>query len=80
METHFSNKGRLSKGRLSPYFLEVKNMNREDFIKGLTTEKNILDENVFNIIKRSIASNLTDGNPRGHRNLIIVNEELAELA
>lgn len=32
------------------------------------------------ILVDSIESNIGDGNPRGHRNLIIVMEELAELA
>lgn len=37
-------------------------------------------EELLNIINKSIDSNLGDGNPRGHKNLIIVMEELAELS
>lgn len=56
-------------------------MNRERFISELeTTDNNINNEQLFNVLKRSIDCNLKDGNPRGHRNLIIVMEELAELA
>lgn len=55
-------------------------MDREKFISELkTTNKSINNEWLFNVLKQSIDSNLNDGNPRGHRNLIIVMEELAEL-
>ena len=37
------------------------------------------NEWIFEVLQRSVDSNLKDGNPRGHRNLIIVMEELAEL-
>ena len=35
---------------------------------------------IFNVINKSIVANLPDGNPRGHRNLIITMEELSELS
>lgn len=34
---------------------------------------------ILRVLRRSIDANMTDGNPRGHRNLIIVMEELSEL-
>lgn len=37
-------------------------------------------EQINKILVDSINSNIKDGNPRGHRNLIIVMEELSELA
>ena len=37
-------------------------------------------EHLNQVISRSIESNLPDGYPRGHKNLIIVMEELAELS
>jgi hypothetical protein len=37
------------------------------------------DQRKSQILKESIQSNLKDGNPAGHKNLIIVMEELAEL-
>ena len=41
---------------------------------------NTMDNNcIEDILVRSIESNLGDGNPRGHRNLIICQEELSEL-
>lgn len=56
-------------------------MNREKFISQLsTTEKNIDEYRIINVMKQSVKSNLKDNNPRGHRNLIIVMEELAELS
>lgn len=55
-------------------------MNREEFIKQLETVDTTVDKKwIFNVLKQSIDANLKDGNPRGHRNLIIVMEELAEL-
>lgn len=55
-------------------------MDRDRFISELeTTDKNINNKWIFDVLKQSIDSNLKDGNPRGHRNLIIVMEELAEL-
>ena len=55
-------------------------MNREKFISQLNTiEKDIDKTWIIDVLKKSIDSNLHDGNPRGHRNLIIVMEELSEL-
>lgn len=56
-------------------------MNRENFIEGLGAESSNMNKNwITNVLIESIDSNLSDGNPRGHRNLIIVMEELAELS
>lgn len=56
-------------------------LDREKFISQLsTTEKNIDKQWIMDVMKHSVDSNLHDGNPRGHRNLIIVMEELAELS
>lgn len=56
-------------------------MNKEKFISQLnTTEKDINKTWIKDVLKKSIDSNLHDGNPRGHRNLIIVMEELSELS
>ena len=56
-------------------------MNKEKFISQLnTTEKDINKTWINDVLKKSIDSNLHDGNPRGHRNLIIVMEELSELS
>ena len=56
-------------------------MDREKFISQLPIiEKNIDKQWIMNVMKQSVESNLHDGNPRGHRNLIIVMEELAELS
>lgn len=56
-------------------------MNKDDFILKMFHAKPTLDEErVRDVVQRSIDSNLSDGNPRGHRNLIIVMEELSELS
>lgn len=56
-------------------------MNRENFIEGLGVESSNINKNwITNVLIESIDSNLSDGNPRGHRNLIIFMEELAELS
>lgn len=56
-------------------------LDREKFISQLnTTEKDIDKSWIMDVLRKSIDSNLHDGNPRGHRNLIIVMEELAELS
>ena len=56
-------------------------MDREKFITQLSDANKEIDKSwVSNVFKESIDSNLKDGNPRGHRNLIIVMEELAELS
>lgn len=58
-----------------------KKLDREKFISQLPlTEKNIDKQWIMSVMKQSIDSNLHDGNPRGHRNLIIVMEELSELS
>lgn len=55
-------------------------MDREKFISQLSTSDENIDKQWFmNVIKQSVEANLKDGNPRGHRNLIIVMEELSEL-
>ena len=55
-------------------------MNREEFIQKLeTTDKDIDINKILNTIRQSIDS-IKDGNPRGHRHLIITMEELAELS
>ena len=56
-------------------------MDREKFIKDLNQNNPPLSkEEIMKILTKSIDANLPDGNPRGHRNLIIVMEELAELS
>lgn len=56
-------------------------LDRHKFISQLsTTQKNIDKQWIMDILKQSVDSNLKDGNPRGHRNLIIVIEELSELS
>ena len=55
-------------------------LDREKFISQLSiTEKDIDKSWIMDVLRKSIDSNLHDGNPRGHRNLIIVMEELSEL-
>ena len=55
-------------------------MKRENFVKEfLTASPEINMEHINDTIVKSIDANLTDGNPRGHHNLIIVMEELGEL-
>lgn len=55
-------------------------MNRDIFIEQLREATPHFDpEWQEKVIKNSIESNLPDGNPYGHRNLIIVMEELYEL-
>lgn len=56
-------------------------MERNKFLKEME-KANVTIINVSrrqDVIKKSIDSNLPDGNPRGHRNLIITMEELSEL-
>ncbi len=56
-------------------------MDRKKFISQLPLAEKTIDKPwMLNIINQSIDSNLHDGNPRGHRNLIIATEELAELS
>lgn len=48
-------------------------MDREKFISQLSiTEKDIDKYWIMDVLRKSIDSNLHDGNPRGHRNLIRV--------
>lgn len=55
-------------------------MNREVFIEKFNKADSSIDKEwILDVLNRSVDSNLSDGNPRGHRNLIIVMEELAEL-
>ena len=56
-------------------------MDREKFINELNKTDFAIDKEwIFKVLKESVDSNLSDGNPRGHRNLIIVMEELSELS
>jgi len=56
-------------------------LDKEKFISQLSiTEKDIDKSWIMDVLRKSIDSNLHDGNPRGHRNLIIVMEELSELS
>lgn len=56
-------------------------MDRQIFIEKMSQcNKPMSSESITKILVDSIDSNISDGNPRGHRNLIIVMEELAELA
>lgn len=55
-------------------------MDRGKFIKEFKKEdKKVNKEWLLEVLNNSIDANLSDGNPRGHKNLIIVMEELAEL-
>ena len=55
-------------------------MDRGEFIEKLKVASPHLDtDRVMDILRHSIDSNLPDGNPRGHYNLIIVMEEMGEL-
>lgn len=56
-------------------------MNREVFIEQFNKADSSVDKEwMLNVLNQSVDSNLSDGNPRGHRNLIIVMEELSELS
>lgn len=56
-------------------------MNREVFIEQFNKADSSIDKEwILDILNQSVDSNLSDGNPRGHRNLIIVMEELSELS
>ena len=57
-------------------------MERERFIQEYKkASPSLNEEEIMNILRRSISSSLKEEphNPRGHRNLIIANEELSEL-
>lgn len=56
-------------------------MNRKVFIEQFNKADSSIDKEwILNVLNQSVDSNLPDGNPRGHRNLIIVMEELSELS
>ena len=56
-------------------------MDREKFISQLSkAEENLDMQWITDVLKRSVDSNKKEGNQRGHRNLIIVMEELSELS
>jgi len=56
-------------------------LDRGKFISQLSTSEKDADMQwIADVLKKSVDSNLKDGNPRGHRNLIIVMEELSELS
>ena len=56
-------------------------MNKNEFVEKYNNIKNILNKKeIETIILKNIEANSNDGNPRGHKNLIIVMEELAELS
>lgn len=56
-------------------------MDRKKFVKNLKTESSYIDKNrMMDVLKQSINANMQDSNPRGHKNLIIVMEELSELS
>lgn len=59
---------------------EVLTMDRILFTERMKTIHTMSNAEINDVIVKSINSNLIDGNPRGHRNLIIVMEELAELS
>ena len=54
-------------------------MDKKVFIEQMKYSEPMSKEYIMKILVDSINSNIGDGNPRGHRNLIIVMEELAEL-
>lgn len=56
-------------------------MDQEKFISQLSTAgENIDMQRIMEVLKQSVDSGKKDGNQRGHRNLIIVMEELSELS
>jgi NTP pyrophosphatase (non-canonical NTP hydrolase) len=56
-------------------------LDKEKFVSELNIVNEKIDMNwILNVLKQSVDSNLSDGNPRGHRSLIIVMEELSELS
>ena len=56
-------------------------MNREIFIEQFNKADSSIDKEwMLDVLNQYVDSNLSDGNPRGHRNLIIVMEELSELS
>lgn len=55
-------------------------MNRDLFIEEMKKAEKMNINEILSVIGDSIKSNIGDGNPVGHKNLIIVMEELSELA
>lgn len=55
-------------------------MDKIKFVERMKTIPELSNKEINSVIIQSINSNNGDGNPRGHRNLIIVTEELAELS
>lgn len=54
-------------------------MNKDLFVEKMKTAIPMDRMTIDKILIDSVNANIKDGNPRGHRNLIIVMEELAEL-
>lgn len=54
-------------------------MDKQFFIDRMKDAEPMNKSDIDKILVDSVNSNIHDGNPRGHRNLIIVMEELAEL-
>ena len=54
-------------------------MDRQEFVGAMAKVEYVTDDEIAEIVHRNIESNLYDGNTRGHRNLIVVMEELSEL-
>lgn len=55
-------------------------MDKVLFVERMKDAKPMNSGQINKILVDSVNSNIQDGNPRGHRNLIIVMEELSELA
>lgn len=54
-------------------------MDRDKFMKALSHDEKPMDRGRYKRIIRESIDSLQDGNPRGHHDLIICMEELAEL-
>lgn len=54
-------------------------MDKDLFIKKMKTSIPMEKDEIMEIITNHVNSNMDDGYPRGHRNLIVSMEELAEL-
>lgn len=55
-------------------------MDKSIFVEKIESAEPMDRTQIDRILVDSVNSNIKDGNPRGHRNLIIVMEELSELA
>ncbi len=55
-------------------------MDRTIFVEKMKSAEPMRRGQINKILVDSVNSNIHDGNPRGHKNLIIVMEELSELA